>query len=103
MVRAILLPIAAIIGHFKCTKARKLEAKGQYKEACFKYAVAILNGGIINDNAIKHKIKYLWVTHGPFNYEQDLLNDIAIHGETTEQCNAAGHALVMSIINESII
>ena len=102
MFRMILLPIAAIIGHFRCTKARKLEANGQYKEACFNYAVAILNGGIINDNAIKAKIKYLWFRYGPFNYEQDLINDIAIHGATAEKCDAAGHVLIMSIINESI-
>ena len=102
MFRSILLPFAAIIGHIKCTRARKLEANGQYKEACFNYAVAILNGGIINENSIKDKIKYLWVRHGPFNYEQDLINDIAIHGETAEQCNSVGHVLIMSIINESI-
>ena len=77
IIRLLMLPFSFIIGGNKYFKAKKLEEEKNYKKACYTYAVAILNGGVINEKAVYNKIKTLWIQHGPFNYEEDIRNVIA--------------------------
>jgi len=102
VIRLLLLPFSAIVGHNNYFKAQKLEKQGKYKEACYAYAVAILNGGIVNEKDVKAKIKQLWSQYGPFDYDEDLRKEIAEHGDTPQRCAEAGNAAVVSIIKESI-
>lgn len=101
-IRLLLLPFSSIFGHGSYQKAKKLETQGKYKEACYEYAVAILNGTFFHEKPIRDKIKNLWLQYGPFNYEEDFKKELAKHGDTKERCAEAGHAAVLSIINESI-
>jgi hypothetical protein len=101
-IRLLLAPFSMIFGHGIYAKAKKLEKSGKYKEACYTYAIAILNGAFIYDKEIRKKIKNLWIQHGPFNYDEDLKKEIEKHGDTPERCAEAGHAATMSIIEEII-
>ena len=55
-IRLLLLPFSFIFGHNKYFYAKKLEEDGKYKEACYAYAVVILNGGVINEKKIRNKV-----------------------------------------------
>ena len=102
IIRILLAPFAFMLGYGNYANAQKLEKEGKYKEACYQYAVAILNGGILDRRQVKNKIKQIWQQHGPFDYAEDLKNSIEKYGDTPERCAEAGHAVVMSIIKESL-
>jgi len=87
-----------IFGDKQYKEAKLLEEQKEYKDACYKYAVAILNGSLARKEC-RNKIKYLWKQHGPFDYS-NVLEQIKKDGDTPEGCSAAGHAATMSIIKE---
>jgi len=97
----LLLPFAVVFGRRRYIKAIKLEKEGKYKEACYEYAVILLNGAVINERKIRNRIKYLWEEYGPFDYGEDLKRELAKPG-VDKNCEEAGHAAVMSLIKESI-
>ncbi len=89
-----------LFGNRKYKEARVFEGEKKYKDACYKYAIAILNGSLAERDCRK-RIKYLWEQHGPFDYA-DILEQIKKDGDTPERCGAAGHAATMSIIEEVV-
>ncbi len=101
-IRLLLLPFGMICGHRFYIRAKKFEADKKYKDACYAYATALLNGAVINEKQVQRKIKDMWNKYGPFNYEEFIKKEIAEHGDTPEHCAEAGHAAVMSIINEIV-
>jgi hypothetical protein len=88
-------------GNKKFRKAKILESAKRYKEACYEYAIAILNGSIFSF-VCKKRIKYLWSTHGPFNYDDVLAEMNKTDATQNISCGVAGHAATMSIIKEII-
>jgi hypothetical protein len=80
-------------------KAKALESEGKHKEACYKYAVAILNGSFASKEC-KKKLGLLLEQYGPFDYS-DVVEEIK-KDDTPEHCGEAGHAAVMSIITENV-
>ncbi len=98
---SLLLPFSVFSGHNKYFKAKKLEKEEKYKEACFYYAIAILNGSVFNEKLVRNRIKSLWNQYGPFNYESDLEEELKKPNVDTAD-EKAGHAAVISIIRESI-
>ena len=89
-----------MFGDKQYKEAKLLEKQKKHKDACYRYAVAILNGSIARKTC-KEKIKHLWDQYGPFDYK-DILEQIKKGGDTPEGCGAAGHAATMSIIEEVI-
>jgi hypothetical protein len=102
LMRLILLPFAFIHSGGFLAKAKKLEKDGSYQEACYTYAVVLLNGVLVGKKEIQEKIKKLWFTYGPFDFDEELKKEIAKHGDTSEHCAEAGHAATLSIIHEII-
>jgi hypothetical protein len=49
-------------------KGRAFEEEGDYKSACYQYALAIVEGSFKKDDSSR-RIKVLWSWHGPFSYE----------------------------------
>ena len=96
-----LLPFSIFSGHNKYSKAKELEKDKKYKEACYYYAIAILNGAVLNEKPLRNKIKILWNQYGPFDYEGDLKKELE-KPDVDAADEKAGHAATMSIINESI-
>lgn len=102
LMRLLLLPFTLMQGSGFLMKAKKLEKEGKYKEACYAYAIVLLNGTLIVKKEIKDKIKNLWFTYGPFDFDEELKKELDKHGDTPEHCAEAGHAATMSIIREII-
>lgn len=100
--RLLLLPFALIHSGGFLAKAKKLEKESRYKEACYAYAIALLNGVLVGEKEIRVKIKKLWSTYGPFDFDEELKKELDKHGDTPERCAEAGHAATMSIIREII-
>jgi len=89
-----------LFGDKKYKEAKLLEGQKKYKDACYAYAIAILNGSLA-EKECRRRIKYLWEKYGPFDYT-NILEQIKKDGDTYEGCCAAGHAATMSIIKETI-
>lgn len=85
-------------GNEKYREAVCLETRGDFKSACYSYAVAILNG-TAKSRECRKRIKALWQQYGPFDY-QDVAKQLEAEGDTPEGCGAAGHAATLSIIKE---
>jgi hypothetical protein len=98
--RLVLFPLGAISSYGKYRQAKKMEESGRFKDACYQYAVALLNGGVVDEGRVRARIRTLWETHGPFDYEKDVEQEIAEDGNP--DCVLAGHAAVMSIIKEAV-
>lgn len=88
-------------GNEQFHNAIQLEKENNFKEACYTYAIAILNGSIYSQKS-KGKIKEIWKKHGPFDFEDILRKEIETHGDTPEHCAEAGHAATVSIIKEIV-
>ena len=82
-------------------KAKTFEKQQNYKEAIYNYAIAILNSPQFGNRKIYTKIKELSNKYGPFNYDDILEKEIKKYGDAPEKCAEAGHAGVISIINEA--
>ena len=87
-------------GYLTHRKAQALEKQGNYKEACYVYAIAQLNC-LLPSKYARKKIKCIWDKYGPFDY-LDELERIRRDGDTPEKCDEAGHFLTMSIIEEIV-
>ncbi len=49
-------------------KGMELEERGDYKSACFEYALAIA-GGCRAQTRCAERIRAIWIKYGPFDYE----------------------------------
>lgn len=87
-------------GDKKYKEAKSLEEQKKYKDACYLYAIAILNGSFARRECRK-RIKYLWEQYGPFDY-RNVLEQIKKEGDTHEGCSSAGHACTILIIEEVV-
>ena len=92
--------IPPLFGYRKYKQGQLLEKDGNYKDACYKYAIAILNGSPTSSKR-KRRIEYLWREYGPFDCS-DVLEE-AKKDDTPEHCEEVGHAVTMSIIEEVIL
>lgn len=99
MLAGMIFCIPVFFGDRRYKKAQGLEKKGKYKDACYEYAIAILNGSFAT-GACRKRIKYLWEKYGPFDYA-DVLEEVK-KDDSPEKCDEAGHFLTVSIIEETV-
>ena len=102
LIRLLLFPFAIIRTGSFLAKAKRLEKEGKYKEACYEYAIVLLNGVLVGGKEIRDKIKTLWFKYGPFDFNDELKKEIDKHGDTAEHCAEAEHAATVSIIQEIV-
>ena len=94
-----ILCIPIIFGDRRYREGKSLEKIGEYKEAIYEYAIAILNGSVASKSC-KKRIASIWKKYGPFDYSGVL--EKSKEGDTSEHCGEAGHAATMSIIKEVV-
>lgn len=102
IIRLFLIPLMLINNGKFLKRAAKFEHERRYKEACYEYAIALLNGIILDERRIRDKIKTLWDQYGPFNFDDIAVKEILEHGDTPEKCIEAGHAATVSIIRKIV-
>jgi hypothetical protein len=61
-------------GNKKYREAKMLDEEKKYKEACYAYAVVLSKYPFFAPDC-ETRIKFLWYTYGPFNYD-DILTEI---------------------------
>jgi hypothetical protein len=95
----LILCVLLFVNYNNFKRAKSLEKRGKYKEACFAYANTILRG-FFGIQYCKKSIRYLWQLHGPFHYE-GASHDSGREG-ILQEGGVAGQSATIAIIEEAI-
>ena len=80
--------------------AKKFEKQGDYKMACYHYAIAILEGPFAN-NYCAGRIRSIWKTRGPFSYK-DMLEKSKTEGDSPKKSGEVYYLQVVATISRSV-